>query len=234
MWTLATFTWEAGRHFGGLMDVSLHPSFDNNRLVYIAYVNDEYNMSVARSNLAGEAVQNLEVIFESTAFSIGSRIAWDEDGSVPIDNPIFEGTVEPTSIWSYGHRDPQGLYFDREEGLLYARAHGPLGGDELNVIEKGGNYGWPLFSYGLNYDGTTVGGLSEEEAGWFVMGSLFQHRLIAYDPASGRTMLVSEQLGRIRDVAQLPSGDLIVLLDSEGLAKGSGRVVRLTRAEPLR
>lgn len=294
----ATTTVEVGRHYGGLMDVSLHPRFADNRLVYIAYVNDESRMAVARFRLEGEAAQNLEVVFESNAFSIGSRIAWEDDehffvtqgmggdptpkpgpqnlehdggkihrlmkdGSVPADNPVFEGTDEPTSIWSYGHRDPQGLYFDREEGLLYSNEHGPLGGDEMNVIEKGGNYGWPRFSYGMNYDRTTVGDLSEEEAGqltilpvkawgpdfrvapsglerldnetfpelggWFVMGSLFQNRLIAYDLASGRTAIVSEKLGRIRDVAQLPSGDLIVLLDSEGLPEGGGRVMRLGR-----
>lgn len=71
---------------------------------------------------------------------------------------------EPSGIWSYGHRDPQGLYYDMDDSILYANEHGPLGGDELNKITKGGNYGWPLFSYGVNYDLTKVSDLTEEEA----------------------------------------------------------------------
>ena len=182
------------------MDVSLHPSFETNRLVYIAYVNEAYRMAVARFEFTNQAMQQFDVIFESNAFSIGSRIAWQDDGhffvtqgmggaplpepgpqnldhdggkihrlhadgSIPEGNPLLGGRSAPTSIWSYGHRDPQGLFFDADEGVLYAHEHGPFGGDELNMIQKGGNYGWPLFSYGLNYDGTPVGDLSEEEAG---------------------------------------------------------------------
>ncbi|MEM1127720.1 MAG: PQQ-dependent sugar dehydrogenase [Bacteroidota bacterium] len=86
------------------------------------------------------------------------------DGSIPPDNPVFEGTTGPTSIWSYGHRDPRGLLYDADTGVLYATEQGPLGGDELNVIQKGANYGWPLFSYGLNYDETPVSDLAEDEA----------------------------------------------------------------------
>jgi glucose/arabinose dehydrogenase len=86
------------------------------------------------------------------------------DGLVPADNPILPGEATPSSVWSYGHRNPQGLYFDRDEGRLYAIEHGPLGGDELNVVEAGENYGWPLFSYGLNYDGTPVSAMTESEA----------------------------------------------------------------------
>lgn len=195
-----TRTVQTDRPYGGLMDVSLHPSFDTNRWVYIAYVNDAYQMAVARFTFANQSVQHFDVIFESNAFSIGSRIAWQDDGhffvtqgmggspkpdpgpqdlnhdggkihrlhadgSIPEDNPIFDEQSGPTSIWSYGHRDPQGLFFDAEEGVLYANEHGPFGGDELNIIQKGGNYGWPRFSHGLNYDGTPVGDLSEDEAG---------------------------------------------------------------------
>lgn len=78
------------------------------------------------------------------------------DGTVPPDNPVFDKHPGPTSIWSYGHRDPKGPFFDTDEGVLYSSEFNPLRGDELNVISKGGNYGWPLFSDGLNYDGTPV------------------------------------------------------------------------------
>jgi glucose/arabinose dehydrogenase len=80
---------------------------------------------------------------------------WDT-GSVPRDNPFVEraqgeaGVYE--SIWSYGHRNPQGLAFDLD-GVLWDTEHGPRGGDEVNVVERGKNYGWPLVSFGINYSG---------------------------------------------------------------------------------
>jgi glucose/arabinose dehydrogenase len=78
---------------------------------------------------------------------------WD-DGKIPEDNP-FVAEKESTykSIWSYGHRNPQGLTFD-SEGNLWDTEHGPRGGDELNLIKKGANYGWPIVSYGMNYNGS--------------------------------------------------------------------------------
>ncbi|MEO1051747.1 MAG: PQQ-dependent sugar dehydrogenase [Bacteroidota bacterium] len=87
-----------------------------------------------------------------------------EDGSTPADNPIFAGTTNASSIWSYGHRDVQGLYYDKVTGTLFGVEHGPKGGDEFNVIEGGNNYGWPLFTFGINYDGATVSSMSEREA----------------------------------------------------------------------
>jgi glucose/arabinose dehydrogenase len=86
------------------------------------------------------------------------------DGSVPDDNPILPGLEAPTTIWSFGHRDPQGLWLDRASGELLGVEHGPKGGDELNVILPGGNYGWPLFTYGIDYSGEGVSLLSEAEA----------------------------------------------------------------------
>lgn len=80
----------------------------------------------------------------------------NDDGTVPSDNPILAGNNTPTSIWSYGHRNPQGLIFNPTTQDLYEVEHGPKGGDELNLIKKGNNYGWPWISYGVNYDGVTV------------------------------------------------------------------------------
>lgn len=78
---------------------------------------------------------------------------WD-DGQVPDDNPFAGQSDQPrdATIWSFGHRNPQGLVLDLE-GRLWDTEHGPRGGDELNLIEKGRNYGWPVVSFGINYNG---------------------------------------------------------------------------------
>jgi len=77
------------------------------------------------------------------------------DGSVPGDNPFASGGGN-ASVWSYGHRNVQGLVYHAASGILFAHEHGPKGGDELNVIEAGSNYGWPTITYGINYDGTII------------------------------------------------------------------------------
>jgi glucose/arabinose dehydrogenase len=79
------------------------------------------------------------------------------DGSVPTDNPVFAGAPNPRStIFSYGHRNPQGMCMQPVTGRIYATEHGPSGGCELNLVEAGKNYGWPLYSNGINYNGTTI------------------------------------------------------------------------------
>ena len=92
-----------------------------------------------------------------------------DDGSVPEDNPVFDGYASPTTIWSYGHRDVQGLVFEASSHTLFGIEHGPKGGDEFNIIEKGNNYGWPLFTYGINYDGAWVSTISEDSAAKFTV-----------------------------------------------------------------
>ncbi|MBC6993613.1 PQQ-dependent sugar dehydrogenase [Neolewinella lacunae] len=76
------------------------------------------------------------------------------DGSIPADNPFVDYPKAKTAIFSYGHRNPQSLTFHPETGELWETEHGPRGGDEINIIEKGKNYGWPVISYGINYNGT--------------------------------------------------------------------------------
>jgi len=78
------------------------------------------------------------------------------DGTVPADNPILPGQTVRTTIFSYGHRNPQGMAFQPVTGRLFANEHGPSGGCELNRIESGNNFGWPLFSNGINYNGTPI------------------------------------------------------------------------------
>lgn len=75
-----------------------------------------------------------------------------DDGQVPDDNPYVGKADAVKSIWSYGHRNPQGLVFDLE-GNLWDTEHGPRGGDEVNLIQKGGNYGWPVVAFSINYSG---------------------------------------------------------------------------------
>jgi len=77
------------------------------------------------------------------------------DGSLPADNPFADGGGNP-AVWSYGHRNVQGLVYHSASGQLIAHEHGPKGGDELNIIEPGKNYGWPTITYGINYDGTII------------------------------------------------------------------------------
>ena len=105
-------------------------------------------------------------------FSIGDRGAGDQaqdltrpngkihrihsDGKIPTDNPFVNKAGALKSIYSYGHRNPQGLAVHPETGRVWETEHGPMGGDEVNLISKGKNYGWPEITYGLNYNGTIV------------------------------------------------------------------------------
>lgn len=87
----------------------------------------------------------------------GVVVRLHEDGRIPADNPFVGTTGALGEIWSYGHRNPQGLAFHPVTGDLWANEHGPQGGDELNVILPGRNYGWPVIGYGVNYgSGTTI------------------------------------------------------------------------------
>jgi aldose sugar dehydrogenase len=85
------------------------------------------------------------------------------DGSVPDDNPFRSDAHAVPSIYSLGHRNPQGLAVNPRDGTLWAAEHGPMGGDEVNHILPGRNYGWPVVTFGKNYDGTEVSALTEKE-----------------------------------------------------------------------
>ncbi len=86
----------------------------------------------------------------------GKILRLREDGRVPRDNPFARQSGALSAIWSYGHRNPQGLALDPRNGDLWSSEHGPMGGDELNLIRPGVNYGWPLVSFGTHYDGTPI------------------------------------------------------------------------------
>lgn len=80
----------------------------------------------------------------------------NEDGTIPSDNPFFNTPDARKSIWSFGQRNPQGLVISPFTGELWETEHGPKGGDELNLINPGKNYGWPVISFGINYDGSII------------------------------------------------------------------------------
>ena len=81
----------------------------------------------------------------------GSIIRLNLDGSIPKDNPFINNESVLPEIWSYGHRNPQGLMYDFKYQRLWEIEHGPRGGDEINLIVAGANYGWPVISYGKEY-----------------------------------------------------------------------------------
>lgn len=181
----------------------------------------------------------------------------NDDGSVPADNPFVTRQGALASIWSYGHRNPQGLAFNGD-GSLWATEHGPRAGDELNRIERGGNYGWPLVSHGVET------GISKSEApgmtspvvhwtptvapagiafetgdrypGW--KGSLFVaclggqqlRRLEVRGNAVAAQEAVFDQFGRVRDVVTGPDGLLYAAVSLPGARlfhTTPGAVVRL-------
>ncbi|HEY3937345.1 MAG TPA: PQQ-dependent sugar dehydrogenase [Bryobacteraceae bacterium] len=80
----------------------------------------------------------------------------NDDGSIPGDNPFVKQPGAVGSIWTYGDRNPQGLAFSPVTGDLWESEHGPRGGDELNILHAGHNYGWPVITFGMNYDGTPI------------------------------------------------------------------------------
>jgi glucose/arabinose dehydrogenase len=85
-----------------------------------------------------------------------------EDGSVPADNPFVNTAGARPTIWSYGHRNPQGLTVNPSTGEIWSHEHGPRGGDEINLIKKGANYGWPVITYGINYNGKIISNKTSE------------------------------------------------------------------------
>lgn len=107
------------------------------------------------------------------------------DGSAPADNPLRGRAGTLDTLYSYGHRNPQGLAVEPGTGRLWATEHGPRGGDELNIVRPGRDYGWPVVSHGINYDGTLVTpqrrGEGIEQPAWFWRPSIGVSGLAFYD-----------------------------------------------------
>jgi len=183
------------RGLQGLMDIALHPDFETNKWVYLAYhkpAGDGAGETVlARGTWNGAALVDVHEIFESGATETeASRIAFGrdrmlymsisapgspsvrrsqdpndyagkvirlrDDGSIPDDNPFVHRNGYKPAIFTIGHRNGHGLAVNPETGDLWETEQGPSGGDEINVLRSGRNYGWPVVSYGRDYWGALV------------------------------------------------------------------------------
>jgi aldose sugar dehydrogenase len=179
----------------GLMDVALHPNFDQNRWVYLTYhkaIGHEGAVTLARGVWNGVALVDVHDIFESEAIQTeASRITFGrdgmlymtvsapggtpdgmraqdpsdyagkvvrlrDDGTVPPDNPFVHRAGYKPAIFTLGHRNGHSVVVNPETGDLWATEQGPSGGDEINILKPGRNYGWPLASYGRQYFGPLI------------------------------------------------------------------------------
>lgn len=130
-----------GQHYAGKI------AFDSNNMLFFS-IGDRGNRD--------ELPQDITV-------DGGKIYRLNDDGSIPTDNPFYDQEDAKKAIYSYGHRNPQGLILHPETGVIWSHEHGPRGGDEINLVEAGKNYGWPVISYGINYNGTVFTELTEKE-----------------------------------------------------------------------
>ncbi len=192
---------------GGLLDITLHPDFTDNRQIYFSYAHGNRlsnRTRVARAVFDKGRLSDLKIVFESNVTKVGtqhfgSRLLWlpdktllisvgdggnppirlngryiresaqdlsnplgslvriNPDGSIPPDNPLMDQQDQRRSIFSYGHRNIQGMAYDPIRAKIWVTEHGALGGDELNQIKAGKNYGWPVVTHSREYfDGSEI------------------------------------------------------------------------------
>ena len=224
---------------GGLMDIVIHPNYDENRYVYLSLsvgTDDANALRVIRGRFTGTALEDISTIFESapsknTLVHYGARMAFlpdntllinvgdgfdlreqaqnlsnhfgslvrvTDDGKVPQDNPFIGVAGAQPEIYSYGHRNQQSIAVERGSGKIYQTEHGPRGGDELNLIEAGKNYGWPVATYGIDYSGARISPYTSYEG--------TKQPLLDWTPSIGPSGMT------IYDGAQFPDwqGDIFV------------------------
>lgn len=226
---------------GGLLDVALHPDYENNGWIYFTFSSpaedgEGGHTALMRAKLENGALVQKEQLYKGTpnttaGHHFGSRIVFDdegyvyftigdrgnhdeypqditkdagktyrlnEDGSIPSDNPFTDQENAKHAIYSYGHRNPQGMIKHPETGEVWLHEHGPQGGDEINVVKKGANYGWPAVTYGIDYDDSVI---SEETT-----GPEFEDPIHYWDPSiapSGMAVVTSDKYPGLK-------GDLLV------------------------
>ena len=189
--------------------------------------------------------------------SPGKVHRFNMDGSVPNDNPYVGQDGAVPSIWSWGHRNPQGMFVHPQTGEVWTHEHGPKGGDEINVVQPGRNYGWPVITFGKNYTGTIItrdtamagmeqplhywlpsigacgfetihgGPWPEAWQGDLLAGSLsfeYLERLHLEEGRVAKRDRLLEGVGRVRDIARNPSGDVFVAVE------GAGKIFHLVPA----
>jgi glucose/arabinose dehydrogenase len=284
----------------GLMGLVLHPRFNENHLLYLAYAyrgSGEQRVRVVRFRETGAALTERKPIIEdipAAQFHAGTRLRFgpdgklyvttgdatdreiaqqlnslggktlrlNDDGTVPPDNPFAGQPGARPEIWSYGHRNAQGLDFQPGTNLMFQTEHGPSGfdgpggGDEVNIVERGKNYGWPLIHHtatragleaplleytpavapasGTFYRGASAQGFAQFKGNFF-FGCLRGETLIRV-VLDGRRVVAQERLlqgqyGRIRDVTEGPDGALYFSTsnhDGRGRpARDDDRILRL-------
>ena len=124
---------------------------------------------------------------QDTADPAGSVLRLHDDGRIPEDNPLADQAGKAAEIWSWGHRNPQGLALHPKTGTPWLNEHGPRGGDEINAVAAGVNYGWPVITYGREYYGPSIG--ETEKAG-------YAQPLLHWTPSiapSGMTFITSDR-----------------------------------------
>jgi len=272
---------------GGLLDISIHPNFEENQKLYFTFANGTTMANrtcVATAEWDNGRLKNWQVIFQVAVDKVGgqhfgSRLLWlpDEtllvsvgdggnppvrmdgdwirkqaqnrrthlgkilrikkDGSAPADNPFADSTDAAAAVWTYGHRNVQGLAYDANRSTVWASEHGALGGDELNQIQAGGNYGWPDVTFSREYhDGSKISpdtsrsGMIDPKVVW--MSAIAPSGLMFYSANRFKQWQGDLFVGGLRsqDIRRID-------LDDDGRAKGQtalriGQRVRDVRQGP--
>ena len=263
----------------GLMGMTLHPDFAENRFLYLAYAylaNGDQNVKVVRYRETGDTLTDAKTIIHlipASRYHAGTRLGFgpdgklyvttgdatnqsqaqelntlggktlrlNDDGTIPADNPFVNQKAARPEIWSYGHRNAQGMDWQPETGLMFQTEHGPSlidgvslfkrsGGDEVNIVERGKNYGWAKISHKMKRDGmeTAIAQYSPAVApasGMFYRGALFPEfknnfffgalkgEAIIRLVLDGRRVVSQEKLfvktyGRVREISEAPDGSI--------------------------
>lgn len=182
---------------GGLLDVALHPNFEQNKYVYFTFSDpgpdSTATTALGRGTFENDQIQNFEVLFKMEPYvkggnhfggrihftidneifltlaerfkfdpaqdlsnHLGTVVRLKDDGTASDKNPKFKEANAQREIWSYGHRNIESAALHPQSGELWIAEMGPLGGDELQTAQAGKNYGWPVVSWGDNYDGSEI------------------------------------------------------------------------------
>lgn len=238
---------------GGLLDVAVHPDFAQNNLIYLSFSkgDDKDNATtLIRAKLGKDKLENIETIFEASPhkkdsahfsgrilflpdktllLSVGDGFSYKEEAQNPKSDlgKIIQMNDDGKNVhhFSMGHRNSQGLAFDRANNIIYQHEHGPRGGDEINILEKNKNYGWPKITYGIDYSGLKISdyvampGLEQPLLYW--VPSIAPSAMVFYDKSlfkdwSGDlfvTALAGQQLRRVDLNGNKPIAQEILLSD---------------------